>query len=156
MASDKKTFRVARFDDGTYAVLRTDLSRPQILEVVALFYDATRARKYADIENEQSTDLPIELPASPSAESATAAEDDIREANGAEPRLTARQSAVLEALREKAGDDKIIEMKAAELAEPADIPLGSVHSVIQSLEKKKLIQIARSGSPQSPAAYQLL
>jgi DNA-binding MarR family transcriptional regulator len=72
------------------------------------------------------------------------------------PELTERQSAVLEALRAKAGDDNLVEIKGADLAEAASIPLGSVHSVIQSLEKKKCILTARPGSSHAPAVYQVL
>jgi sugar-specific transcriptional regulator TrmB len=36
-------------------------------------------------------------------------------------------------------------MKGADLAEAANIPLGSVHSVLQSLEKKKRIVSTRPG-----------
>ena len=46
--------------------------------------------------------------------------------------------------------------KAATLAEAAHIPLGSLHSVLQSLEKKQLIKTARAGSARAPAVYQVL
>jgi sugar-specific transcriptional regulator TrmB len=49
-----------------------------------------------------------------------------------------------------------VEEKAAVLAEAANIPLGSLHAVLQSLEKKQLIKIARAGSARAPAAYQVL
>ena len=42
--------------------------------------------------------------------------------------------------------DKQVEAKAAVLAEAANIPLGSLHSVLHSLEKKQLIKTARAGS----------
>jgi sugar-specific transcriptional regulator TrmB len=44
----------------------------------------------------------------------------------------------------------------AGLAEAANIPLGSLHSILQSLEKKGLIKNTRSGSARAPAAYQVL
>jgi sugar-specific transcriptional regulator TrmB len=50
----------------------------------------------------------------------------------------------------------LVEVKAAVLAEAAKIPLGSLHSVLQSLEKKQLIKTARAGSARAPAAYQVL
>ena len=46
--------------------------------------------------------------------------------------------------------------KAATLADAARIPLGSLHSVLQSLEKKQLIKTARAGSARAPAVYQVL
>jgi sugar-specific transcriptional regulator TrmB len=50
----------------------------------------------------------------------------------------------------------LVEVKAAVLAEAAQIPLGSLHSVLQSLEKKQLIKTARAGSARAPAVYQVL
>jgi len=72
------------------------------------------------------------------------------------PELSARQSAVLGALRAKMDADKQVEAKAAVLAKAAQIPLGSLHSVLQSLEKKQLIKSVRAGSARAPAAYQVL
>ena len=54
MGSNGKTFKTVIFGDGTFAVVRTDPRKPQLLEVIAIFYDASRARDYADIENGQS------------------------------------------------------------------------------------------------------
>jgi sugar-specific transcriptional regulator TrmB len=48
-----------------------------------------------------------------------------------------------------------VEAKAAVLAEAANVPLGSLHSILQSLEKKQLIKTARAGSARAPAAYQV-
>jgi sugar-specific transcriptional regulator TrmB len=50
----------------------------------------------------------------------------------------------------------LVEVKAAVLAEAAKIPLGSLHSVLQSLEKKQLINTARAGSARAPAVYEVL
>ena len=44
---------------------------------------------------------------------------------------------------------KRVEAKVALLAEAACIPLGSLHSVLQSLWKKRLIKTARAGSAQN-------
>jgi len=156
MANNRKTFNTVVLEDGTCAVVGTDPREPHILEVVAIFYDAARARKYADTENSQFVEPPIEPPAPPQVKPTATAEEYIIEPNGLAPELTERQSAVLEALRAKAGDDKLVEIKGADLAEAANIPLGSIHSVIQSLEKKKCILIARPGSAQASAIYQVL
>ena len=157
MGSNRKTFRTVALEDGTFAAVRTDPSKPRMLEVVAIFYDAVRARKYADMENSQSVELPIESPLPPPVEPASTTEEEIIIGpNGAAPELTERQSAVLETLRAKAGEGDLVEIKAAELAEAANIPLGSVHSIIQSLEKKKRILTTRPGSAHSPAVYQVL
>jgi sugar-specific transcriptional regulator TrmB len=63
---------------------------------------------------------------------------------------------VLGALCAKMDENKRVEAKAAVLAEAAHIPLGSLHSVLQSLEKKQLIKTARAGSARAPAVYQVL
>jgi sugar-specific transcriptional regulator TrmB len=63
---------------------------------------------------------------------------------------------VLEALRAKMDANKQVEAKAAVLAEAANVPLGSLHSILQSLEKKGLIKATRAGSARAPAAYQVL
>ena len=39
MGSNGKTFKTVLFEDGTHAVVRTDPRKPQLLEVVAIFYD---------------------------------------------------------------------------------------------------------------------
>lgn len=156
MGSDRKTFKTVALDDGTFAVVVTDPNKPRMLEVVAIFYDAVRARKYADMENSQFVEAPVEPPPPPPVEPASTTEKEIIELNGVGPELTERQSVVLEALRAKAGEDNLVEIKGAELAEAANIPLGSVHSLIQSLEKKKCILTTRQGSAHSPAVYQVL
>jgi hypothetical protein len=38
-------------------------------------------------------------------------------------------------------------------AKAAGIPLGSLHSILQSLEKKELIRNTRAGSAKTPAVY---
>jgi len=70
--------------------------------------------------------------------------------------LSPRQSAVLGALRARMDENGQVAAKAAVLAEAARIPLGSLHSVLQWLEKKQLIKTARAGSAKAPAVYQLL
>ena len=156
MGSKRTTFKIVALEDGTFAVVRTDPSKPRMLEVVAIFYDAGRARKYADMENSQFVELPIETPPPPPVEPGSTTEEEIIEPNGVGPGLTERQGAVLETLRAKADEENLVEIKGAELAEAANIPLGSVHSIIQSLEKKKYILTTRQGSAHSPAVYQVL
>jgi hypothetical protein len=155
MGSNRKTFKTVMFEDGTCAVARTDPSQRGILEVVALFYDPALARKYAAMENAQLVELPKAEPSiEPQVKRTATPEYEIKEPNGV--RLTGRQSAVLEVLRAKAGDDDLVEMKGGDLAVAANVPLGSVHSVIQSLEKKKFIVTARPGTSHAPAVYQVL
>jgi sugar-specific transcriptional regulator TrmB len=49
-----------------------------------------------------------------------------------------------------------VEAKTAELAKASSIPLGSIHSVLVSLEKKHMIKTERQGSPKHSAIYQVL
>ena len=63
---------------------------------------------------------------------------------------------MLTALRVKMNGNKLVEVRAAVLAEAANTPLGSLHSVLQSLEKKQLILTTRGGSARAPAVYQVL
>ena len=150
MGSNGKTFKTVVFEESTHAVVRTDPHEPRFLEVVAIFHDASRARNYADIENDQSAEeLPKITPkAAPKKETV--------ERTGVESELSGRQSAVLEALRAKADNDNLVEIRAAVLAEAANIPLGSLHSVLQSLEKKQLILTTRPGSARAPAVYKVI
>jgi len=148
MSSSGTPFMTVTFEDGTYAVVRTNPSKPHVLEVVAAFYDASRARNYADIENHQASEQRPSIAPSASPQK-------VRVAEGA-PELSQRQLAVLEVLRAKMNGSNVVEEKAAVLAEAAQIPLGSLHSVLQSLEKKQIIKTARAGSARAPAVYQVL
>jgi sugar-specific transcriptional regulator TrmB len=49
-----------------------------------------------------------------------------------------------------------VEAKTAELAKASAVPLGSLHSILVSLEKKHMIKTERQGSPKNPAIYQVL
>jgi hypothetical protein len=129
------------------AVVHSDPRTLRVLEVIAIFFEAARARDYADRENNRAADAaaPKEAPT--------------RTAGGplaTAPELSARQSALLGALRAKMDANKQVEAKAAVLAEAANVPLGSLHSILQSLEKKGLIKATRAGSARAPAAYQVL
>ena len=149
MGSSNKRFRTVTFVDGSVAVVQTDPSKPRLLEVVAIFSDASRARNYADAENNPSDERPTIAPA-------VAPKKGIGETRERLGELSARQRAVLEALRSKMDANKLVEVKATVLATAAKIPLGSLHSVLQSLEKKGLIRTARAGSAKAPAVHQVL
>ena len=148
MSSSDKPFTIATLEDGALAVVRTDPRKPRYLEVIAIFSEAARARDYAARENSRAAEHRAELteaPTRPAVEPPAAASE-----------LSARQNAVLGALRAKMDANKQVEAKAAVLAEAANIPLGSLHSVLHSLEKKQLIKTARAGSARAPALYQVL
>ena len=127
------------------AVVRSDSRTPRVLEVIAIFYDAALAQDYADRENSRS--------AEPATEPTEAPTQRRTEPPASSPDLSPRQSAVLEALRSKIDENKQVAAKATVLAEAAQIPLGSLHSVLQSLEKKQLIKTTRPGSARAPAVY---
>jgi len=148
MSSNGKPFTTVTLEDRTFAVVRIDPRKPQFLEVIALFLDASRARSYAKMENDRSGEGPVA--------STEASKQRTIETTEAIPELSARQRAVLESLRAKMNGSRLVEEKAAVLAEAANIPLGSLHSVLQSLEKKQLIKTARAGSARAPAVYQVL
>jgi hypothetical protein len=142
------TFKTVEFEDGMVAVVRTDSGKPRFLELVATFYDVSHARDYADRENSRSAEHTAELTEAPTRPAV--------EPPAATSELSARQRAVLGVLRSKMDANKQVEAKAAVLAEAANIPLGSLHSVLQSLEKKRLITTVRAGSARAPAVYQVL
>jgi len=148
MSASTRPFSIVTFQDSSVAVVHSVPRTPRLLEVIAVFFEAARARDYADRENNRSTEPTAELTEAPTrpvvAPPATASE------------LSARQSAVLGALRAKMDANKQVEAKVAVLAEAANIPLGSLHSVLQSLEKKGLIKATRAGSARAPAVYQVL
>ena len=148
MSSNGKPFTTVTLEDRTFAVVRIDPRKPQFLEVIAFFLDASRARSYAEMENDGSGEGPVA--------STEASKQRTTETAEAIPELSARQSAVLGALCARMDENKRVEAKVAVLAEAARIPLGSLHAVLQSLEKKQLIKTARAGSARAPAIYQVL
>jgi DNA-binding transcriptional ArsR family regulator len=62
MATNKHEFRTAIFDDGTCAVLRAAPNKPHLLEVIATFHDAARARDYIRLESNSSDEHPAKRP----------------------------------------------------------------------------------------------
>ena len=70
--------------------------------------------------------------------------------------ITERQTAVLKALRSMMDKKHRVEVRKSELAKASSIPLGSVHNVLTSLEKKRLIRTERQASVQLPAIYEVL
>jgi hypothetical protein len=164
MADANEVFKVISLDDGSSAVVKVDHEKPRLMEIVAIFYDAARAHAYAGLSGgRREAAAPAAEPvaaepivAEPAATSESANEKDEAEPIETEPGLTVRQSAVLGALRAKMDDENSVEIKAAILAEAAQIPLGSLHSVLVSLEKKQLIATTRAGTPRSSAVYQVL
>lgn len=157
------TFRTIELETGTFAVVRNDAAKPLVLEVVATFYDASRAEDYAALQN-----APPSVQEEPKSEPKAAPKAILKSAPKTSPKkktvepepaasdLTDRQNAVLGALRVMMDDGRLVEAKAADLADAAKVPLGSLHSILQSLEKKQLIRATRSGSAKTPAVYQVL
>ncbi len=155
MGSSTEVFKTVVLESSTWAVVRTDPARPRVMEVIANFYDEKRARDYTDLQNSQGSQAPENKDAVSEA-SAPAPERISPKPPVSEVELSPRQSAVLRALREKMDEDNLVAVRAAVLAQTAQIPLGSLHSVLGSLEKKHLIQTTRAGSARSPAVYRVL
>jgi hypothetical protein len=157
LTSTNETLKVVALEDGSSAVVKIDPANPRLLEVVATFFDSARAHQYAKLTEDQNSEPVVRLaePEAPAAPKAAPKEKKAEPAEAA-PDLSARQNAVLNALRAKMDENKQVEAKAAILAEAAQIPLGSLHSVLGSLEKKRLIVNTRPGSPRAPAVYQVL
>jgi hypothetical protein len=147
MGSKNEILKTVALDDSTWAVVQTDPSQLRFMEVVATFYDEARARDYANWLNGESPKQN---------EAAAAPEGDFTKPGGTKADLSQRQSAVLKALRDKMDGKNLVAVKAAALAQAAKIPLGSLHSVLVSLEKKQMIQTSRPGSARSPAVYHVL
>jgi sugar-specific transcriptional regulator TrmB len=49
-----------------------------------------------------------------------------------------------------------VEAKAIDLAKASSVPLGSLHSILVSLEKRQMIRTERQGSPKFSAIYEVL
>lgn len=154
MGSGSDVYKTVSLENSTWAVVRSDPARPRFMEIIANFYDEKRAKDYADLQNglmgephQQEEHGRLEAPAL----KRTSNKIDIGDAD-----LSSRQSAVLKALREKMDENKSVAVRAAVLAQAAQIPLGSLHSVLGSLEKKGLIQTSRAGSARAPAVYRVL
>src|SRR5271166_2522650 len=62
MATNKHEFRTAIFEDGTCSVLRAAPNKPHLLEVIATFHDAARARDYIRLESNSSDEHPVKRP----------------------------------------------------------------------------------------------
>ena len=154
MGSGSDVYKTIVLEGSTWAVVRTDPARPRFMEVIANFYDEKRAKDYTDLQNSQ-----IEQPHHHKEQGSVEAPAPARASHKpdvAEGELSSRQSSVLRALRGKMDETKHVAVRAAVLAQAAQIPLGSLHSVLGSLEKKGLIQTSRAGSARAPAVYRVL
>jgi hypothetical protein len=99
--------------------------------------------------------LPIQAKPKPAAEAkAKSAPAAKRESAAIE--VSERQAAVLKGLRSLMNKQHRVEAKAVELAKASSVPLGSLHSILVSLEKKHMIRTERQGSPKFPAIYEVL
>jgi len=152
MGDSSDVYKTVALENSTWAVVRTDPTRPRFMEVIANFYDEKRAKDYTDLQNGQ---LGQPQENEQGAIEAFLPERKAPRSDAGEAELSPRQSAVLKALREKMDEHKQVAVRAAVLAQAAQIPLGSLHSVLGSLEKKGLIQTSRAGSARAPAVYRV-
>src|SRR5262249_1398337 len=70
--------------------------------------------------------------------------------------VSERQMAVLKALRSLKDKKNRVEVPVARIAKVSSVPLGSVHSILVSLEKKHMIKTERRGSAKFSAIYKVL
>ena len=71
MSTSTKPFSIVTFQDGSVAVVHSDPRTPRVLEVIAIFFEAARARDYADRENSRAAEPaaePTEAPTRPAVE----------------------------------------------------------------------------------------
>jgi DNA-binding transcriptional ArsR family regulator len=198
MANNKYELKTALFEDGTYAVLRVDVSSPRVVEVIGTFYDKAHAKHFVGLHSAPAetahsekrapatgnarrkpakaaasepvrsgkaspvqTVARVSKPAVKAAPKHTSAAltkkpaAQVNSKNGAAD-LSDRQLSVLKALRTLMDKKHRVEVKAAELAKASSVPLGSLHSVLTSLEKKHMIRTERQGSPKFSAIYEVL
>jgi DNA-binding MarR family transcriptional regulator len=204
MASHTHELKIASFEDGTCAVLRAAPNKPHLLEVIATFHNAARARDYIRLESNPSDGHQAKQPVKKQAgaampkraaraqpkqaaaakaahatqtKSAPAATAKPKQATpvkreqavAAKPKpasaaktetaadgISARQEAVLKALRSLMDKKHRVEATGADLAKASSTPAGSLHSVLVSLEKKGLIRTERPGSAKLRAIYEVL
>jgi hypothetical protein len=147
MGIKSEGFKAVALEDSIWAVVRSDPDNPRFIEVIATFYDEARARDYA---------ISVTGPSNPQEPAPPPPAREVAKSDAGAAELSQRQSAVLAALKAQMDDNNQVAVKAAVLAEAAQIPLGSLHSVLGSLEKKNLIQTSRPGSARAPAIYQVL
>jgi DNA-binding transcriptional ArsR family regulator len=162
MASNKQEFKTAIFEDGTCAVLRADPTKPHLLEVIATFHDAARARDYVRFENNPSGEhqqkqlIVRQASAAKPIQALAAKPGQASEAKTETAAVSERQKAVLKALRSMMDKKHLVEATKAELAKAASIPSGSLRSVLASLEKKGMIRTERQGTSKFRAIYQVV
>jgi hypothetical protein len=65
MSTSTKPFSIVTFQDGSVTVVRSNPRTPHVLEVIAIFSDASRARDYADRENSRTAEHTAELTEAP-------------------------------------------------------------------------------------------
>jgi hypothetical protein len=144
VSTSTRPFSIVTFQDGSVAVVYSVPRTPRVLEVIAIFSEAARARDYADRENSRSAEPATEPTENPSWRGAPRA-----------TRFDARSIQVLAQLVRHAVRTRW-KRRPPSSPKAANVPLGSLHSVLHTLEKKQLIKTVRAGSVRAPALYQVL
>jgi hypothetical protein len=139
---------------------RTSAAKPvEAPKATAKPLSVTSPRRTSDAKPKRAAEVRVKP--TPKAKAKPAAAAQVKPAaeaklqNGA-AELSERQTAVLKALRTLKDKRNCVEARAAELAKASSVPLGSLHSILVSLEKKHLIKTERQGSPKHSAIYQVL
>jgi hypothetical protein len=135
------------------AVTKTAKRRPK-QAAAAKTQSAIRSERKAPATAAHPKPVPkiaTKRPAAVQSKSATAAKPKSTEAV-----FSDRQLAVLKALRSLKNKKNRVEVPVAKIAQTSSVPLGSVHSILASLEKKHMIKTERQGSPKASAIYEVL
>ena len=143
-------------DYATFENSQSDGGEEQVAEV-----PAQAAAKQSASRKEPAAEAPKQAtarkePAAEAPKQAALKKEPAAEAKGLASDISDRQQAVLDALRSMMDRNNHVEVRSAELAQAAYIPLGSLHSVLASLEKKNLIRTERQGSAKFRAIYEVL
>jgi DNA-binding MarR family transcriptional regulator len=112
---------------------------------------ATRTEGRRPSAENRAAEAAAKRPAAAQLKSAPAAKPKTTEAG-----VSDRQMAVLKALRTLKNKRNRVEVPVARIAKVSSVPLGSVHSIIASLEKKHMIRTERRGSAKFSAIYEIL
>jgi uncharacterized membrane protein len=120
---------------------------------------AASPRRTSEVNLKQAAE--VQVKPAPVAKAKQTAAPQVKSVSEATPQagtaeMSERQAAVLMALRTLMNKQNRVEVKTAELAKASTVPLGSVHSILVSLEKKQLIRTERQGSPKFSAIYEVL
>jgi IclR helix-turn-helix domain len=147
MLMSTKSYVTIAMEDGKHAVCHTSAINPANLEIIAVFYNPKIAQEYADRENGLApTDLKelvTSITEEKTSEEAAPPTTKFVDPPGLNPELSEQQANVLRHLRKMVAEDK--PLGNTKIAEALNVPVGSVHYALQTLEKKNFITAEKRG-----------